>query len=253
MTTKDKNEEEKEMSDVEKLFYTPTGKNDPIEGYLSDEAKKDCKILFVLKEPNSGGYDKPSGEFWMKRAIDPRNHISKSGKYLRTLGTLAARLLCVKHSSSEDNTKLFKDLLRKCAFINIYPFSGAGKAGERYDSSLFEISKQVKANSIYKEDAILTANDANNYGMIASNRIQLIRSIQCKYVVTVCGAFEAIVGKEANACNEGIKIDGKIFRAEKDPISKRIIAAYYHPGARHIQHEKMDVSIVTELYNEMNK
>lgn len=227
------------MSDVEKLFYTPTGKNDPIEGYLGDP--EECAILFVMKEPNSGGYNKPSGEFWMKRVVDPRNYVSRSGKYLRTLGTLAAKLLRVDFSRGEDNSKLFKELLHKCAYINIYPFSGSGKAGERYDLSVHAISKQIKANSTRNEGVILSAKNEEDYCLIASNRIQLIKSIRCKYIVTVCGAFEAIVGKEAKACDDGIVIDGKTFRAEKEKDSGKVIAAYYHPGARNVQHENMVV------------
>lgn len=46
----------------------------------------------------------------------------------------------------------------------------------------------------------LSASDKEKYGSIAMNRIQIIKNIQCEYVVTVCGAFEAIVGMGPSKC-----------------------------------------------------
>ncbi|MBQ4446706.1 MAG: hypothetical protein II897_00215 [Clostridia bacterium] len=232
------------MSDVSELFYKVNGKT--IEGYLND-INRNPFILFVLREPNSGGYDKPSNEFWMKRVIDPRNNVSRSGKYLRTLGTLAAKLKGEEINSGVDYTHKFKELLNECAYINIYPFSGSGKAGVHYyktETALFDVQK---GGASFFSDSPLTVADKENYDAIAKNRLQIIKDIQCKYVVTVCGAYEAIVQTaDAGKLPKGIHIDGKDFRITTH-LGKPILS-YYHPGARHIQHETMNIDRVSDYY-----
>lgn len=233
------------MSDVEKLFYTPEGKNHPIEGYLSDEAKEDCRILFVLKEPNTGGYGTPSEEFWMKRVIGP-DPVELSDAYLDVLGTIAIKLL---DSEQGEKTIITKDprknALSKCAYINIYPFSGLGTEGERYKKTL----KEMKAISQKVTDDLcqLSSSDEEAYKKIAMNRLQIIKNIKCEYVVVVCGAFEAIVGmspsKCIKTCCKGITLKkyDKEFRVWKS--FKKTIVSYYHPKAR-VDHSDMDLEKV---------
>lgn len=118
------------MSDVEKLFYRPERKKDATEGYLGNP--EDCEILFVLKEPNTGGYETLSKEFWMKRVIGP-DDVELSDAYINVLGTIAIRLLNPDQGEKSEFTKAYlKEALSKCAYINIYPFSGLGTEGERY-------------------------------------------------------------------------------------------------------------------------
>ena len=48
---------------IEKCFYH-NDKGVPVEGFLDD--KNECKILFVLKEPNT----ELAEEFWFKKGVD---------------------------------------------------------------------------------------------------------------------------------------------------------------------------------------
>lgn len=239
------------MLDVEQLFYTPEGKNHPIEGYLSDAAKKDCKILFVLKEPNTGGYETRSEEFWMKRVIGP-DPVELSDAYLDVLGTIARKLLDSEQVEKDGITiDQRKNALSKCAYINIYPFSGLGKEGERYKKTL----KEMKAISQKVTDDLyqLSSSDEEAYKKIAMNRLQIIKNIKCEYVVVVCGAFEVIVGmspsKCTKSCCEGITLEKykKVFRVWKR--FEKIIVSYYHPKAR-VDHTDMDLKKVICFHTE---
>lgn len=98
----------------------------------------------------------------------------------------------------------------------------------------------------------LSASDKEKYGSIAMNRIQIIKNIQCEYVVTVCGAFEAIVGlgpsKCIKTCYEGITLEkyNKIFRVWRK--YEKTIVSYYHPKAQ-VDHNDMDVEKVICFHN----
>lgn len=105
---------------------------------------EDCEILFVLKEPNTGGYETLSKEFWMKRVIGP-DDVELSDAYINVLGTIAIRLLNPDQGEKSEFTKAYlKEALSKCAYVNIYPFSGLGTEGERYKKTLKEMKKISK-------------------------------------------------------------------------------------------------------------
>lgn len=236
--------EKEKVSDVEKLFYRPERKKGAIEGYLGNP--EDCEILFVLKEPNTGGYETLSKEFWMKRVIGP-DDVELSDAYINVLGTIAIRLLNPDQGEKSEFTKAYlKEALSKCAYINIYPFSGLGTEGERYKKTLKEMKKISKQADDFPL-CQLSASDKEKYGSIAMNRIQIIKNIQCEYVVTVCGVFEAIVGmgpsKCIKTCYEGIALEkyNKIFRVWRK--YEKTIVSYYHPKA-HVDHNDMDVEKV---------
>ena len=222
------------MSDVSDLFcVNDTGT--PIEGYLSDNEA--CEVLFVLREPNTKGYNNTTGEFWMRSVVSGEKRYLGE-KYVNTLGTVAALLL------GEDLTESGKiKALKRCAYINVYPFSGKGRAGERYYKTLEQLAALQSEADFTDVRRLNSINDQREYRIIAENRIEIINRMPCKYVVTVCGAFEAIVGKKAEECCYGIIAPKKKFRiAEKN--DKKIVA-YYHPGAR-VDHGKIDVSRVFE-------
>lgn len=219
------------MCDVNDLFYKvmdTEGKTVAIEGYLGKP--EECEILFVLKEPNTGGYEKQSKEFWMQSVISD-SPVPKSEQYLRTLGIIAANLLEIM-PEKEQIDEFYKNVLKHCAYINIYPFSGLGSEGKYYKKVKASLKRQEVRNLIHTGPCYLpeyekTPCEESYFNAIACNRLQIIKSFNCKYVVTVCGAFEAIIGKRTNESDIGIIIEKKEFRVDK--AFDKIFAAYYHP------------------------
>lgn len=218
------------MSDVSDLFCV-NDRGFPIEGYLGKP--EDCMILFVLKEPDTGGYGTPSTVFWMESVIKP-GHEKYSGPYLRTLGIIAAKLMG-KMPAIEPEDDFYKEVLKSCAYINLYPFSGLGTEGENYKKVLNSLHEIEVRNRINMEPCKLPEfeedpRDASYFDRIASNRLQIIKTINCNYVVTVCGAFEAILDIKTKDCkNKGITLGNKQFLVDTIPDTRKAIAAYYHP------------------------
>lgn len=220
------------MYNVNDLFYKPEGKDKHIEGYLGDS--NECEILFVLREPHEDNQQ----EFWFKNAIDkePKERDQYEKKYILSLGTLAYKLL----GGNDDSPCVCKleEALRKCAYINIYPFSGESSSSIHYDNTLVAL-KDVCTEEIMKGPVVLKESDRKNhcYRRIAANRLQIIQNLNWKILVTVCGAFETITNLRPNDCPVGITVGyksgkkpDKEFRIAHYNDSARRIVSFYHPS-----------------------
>ncbi len=221
------------MKDINELFARYMDKDIPIEGYLGDG---ECEILFVLREPHTESAD----IFWLKdKVVNPENKSLRQGKrYLKSLGTLAYRILGGQDDSPDD--RQLSEALRKCAFINIYPFSGGNTASSDYNNTLMRLA-ELNKNEPQNGSAALSLNDKTDktdYCKIAKNRLQIMKELKWKRLVTVCGVFEAITGKKANECSIGIQVEyknpskgPKEFRtAYPEHFNKRPVLSFYHPS-----------------------
>ncbi len=167
------------MSDVSDLFCK--NKNEkPIEGYLGDEAKTDCKILFVLREPDD---PEPQNGFWFKNVIE--GGIGGT-KYKNVLGMIANKLL----NNSKERLDDYKQILKECAYINVYPFCGKSTKTDMCK----EVINTLKSAEANKGDSIDCRSNAE---AIANNRFRIIQDINCRYIVTVGDIFNAINHKNA--------------------------------------------------------
>ena len=216
------------MCNVEDLFYRPDGKT-AIEGYLGDEAKEGCKILFVLREPNSGGYNEASGEFWMHR-VATGEKLKHSSYYRQVLGTLAIKLCCPDFCKEpfEPTDECLCQALRNCAYINLYPFSGAGRKGERFELTNNELTL-IKSDCSFAEQ--LSAQDIKKYEKIALNRYCIMSRMICDYIITTPEIFIALVGgKKADASphDTGFKLGNGISFCAAEFKGKTLLS-YYHP------------------------
>ncbi len=164
------------MSDI---LFTKVDDN-LIEGYLGDG--EDAEILFILKEPNTKNVESDDG-FWFKKVISDENRTSTGKRYFNILGCLAEKLLSSTGSKTE--------LLKKCAYINLYPFSGLDRASENYKNVLNEFDKFINTPpkmhiDISKKSSTYEISSAED---IAKNRVYLINQIimsgKTKYIVTV--------------------------------------------------------------------
>lgn len=221
------------MCDVKELFYSLDGK-DPIEGYLGDS--NECEILFVLREPHE---ESVNGFWFNKKVVNPETQEERQGqKYFKSLGTLAYKLLGGKDDSPCD-CKL-EAALRKCAYINIYPFSGENRASYHYNETLKKMKEFVRDKTSPSDSDVYKESDdiKDCHKRIAMNRLQIIQTMDWKILVTVCGAFEAITNRNANDCCEGIKVGyksgkkpDKVFRVASynNACNKRIVS-FYHPS-----------------------
>ena len=178
------------MCDVNKLFYTPEGNNDPIEGYLGDP--KDCKILFVLKEPHEPNAD----GFWFKEKVVDKAHDMLKGaekQYFHVLGITAKKLI---GTTAED----YGSVLKRCAFINIYPFSGEATASMDFKS----VAKMLRTACPEQGLAITKGSHPEE---IACNRKAIIFGRKWEYVVSVKDVFEKLMPDGIEEF-DGFKTDG---------------------------------------------
>ncbi len=223
------------MCTVNDLFYKVkdnNGKLVAIEGYLGKP--EECEILFVLKEPDDCN---PSG-FWFKDVLDKdeADWDKYEAKYFHVLGTMAYRLRGGRKTAPESID--LKDSLMHCAYINIYPCNGESHESKLYKKTLRRLRRIVKNSSSNKSNnstCVITENDKEDLSLIAENRFQLIKEMNWNLLATVCGAFEAIVNKEAEECCEGIVSNSansqKIFRISlfENNMNKQVLS-YYHPS-----------------------
>lgn len=217
-------------------FYKVDGEY--IEGFLGDNNKAD--ILFILREPNTN--KKITKEFWFKNVVegknpdyeewisqsrnskDVKNNIKRDKiarkKYLNVYEKLALKLL--------DNKDNINSVLKKCAYMNLYPFSGEGKASDNYKNAL----KAFKGNIESSEKICI-----NNikYRELISNRKSIIEKLisehDCKYIVTTYDIFDAFMNRYNidNKKIKTIKTEKKDFRYF-DYKNTRIFE-FYHPAA----------------------
>lgn len=162
-----------------------------IEGYLGEEAKKDCKILFVLKEPHEPNAD----GFWFKEKVVYKDCDKLEGaekQYFRILGITAKKLIGTPSDS-------LGEVLKRCAFINIYPFSGEATASSKFKN----VAKLLK-NSCPQKSLAISCNSCPEE--IACNRKAIIFGGKWEYVVTVKDVFEKLMPDEIEKF-DGFKTD----------------------------------------------
>lgn len=175
------------MCDVSDLFYTSEEKNNPIEGYLGDEAKEDCKILFVLREPNDTDTQKG---FWFKDVLE--GNASGGTKYKNVLGRIANKLINHSFDTLDDYTSV----LKRCAYINISPFKGSNTETDyckRVINTLRDANPDFGEGIHHKNSNI----EKPKIEQIANNRRRIIKDIKCKYIVTVHDVFKSLMPKDA--------------------------------------------------------
>ena len=98
----------------EGLFYNGT------EGFLGKP--EDCRLLFLLKEPDSSGTDVEEGRFWFQEVYQGEK---KGAKYLEPLRRIASLLL----PDTEDP-------LSCVAYINLHPVKGGNYESKDFRDTL---------------------------------------------------------------------------------------------------------------------
>lgn len=216
------------MCKVEDLFYK---NGETIEGYLGDN--NECAILFVLREPHATEGDTTG--FWLKQVVGSND--TKGKRYVNVLGKLAKKLLeKTNGEKSRDELKYYKELLSKCAFINLYPFCGKEYKSENYVETLCALCDPEP------EAVPLIQEDKEEYRKIAANRLGIINGLHPRYIVTVCDIYEAL---KPLKCKTNPEEQPWIFYNQKpfksfEMESRTKVLAFYHPSYTRIKYEDLD-------------
>lgn len=162
------------------IFTEINGK--PIEGYLGDN--DNAEILFILKEPNTPDVKSDDG-FWFKQVIFDKNRSNSGKRYFNIFGCLAEKILNYNESKF--------DLLKRCAYINLYPFSGSERISNHYK----EVLTAFKNTSLdCRKD--INIDKSSTPIEIAENRMSLINQMivsgKTKYIVTVKDIYDKLSG-----------------------------------------------------------
>ena len=114
----------------EKLFYHGT------EGYLGDT--EDCKLLFLMREPNCGdGQIACDNYFWFREVVHGKQ-LPWSWTYLSKLGHIATLVLKTK---GDETKEVWSSALQQSVYININPTSGKGTNGNDYMTALNDFAE----------------------------------------------------------------------------------------------------------------
>ena len=172
-------------------FYKHNG--NVIEGFIDDSIKSldEVSLVFILKEPNSGG--KLADKFWFKEIVEQNK---SSNSYYSKLGKIACLLL-----GYGDKQKA--SALKQCAYINLYPVKGGKEASEQYKKVI---------------EAFKNKDVSNDF---ANSRWDIINKLSngCK-IATVSDIFDAIQGKVTpNDIHKGLKIVNDRVNKEFDAFS----------------------------------
>lgn len=177
------------------------------EGFIGDVTEGQAEILFVLKEP----HDKNNEEkFWFKNDIyQPKK---ESNRYYNLFRILADKLIDGDESAHEK--------LGKCAFMNIYPFSGGATASKNYKN-------MKKADIFYRVTSCLEA-------------------IEPKKIVCCMDAYNKVVNCFGSKEEEkGLQFTDRdrSFSKCKVALGKKEIEVFefYHPSARGTKFTKENV------------
>ena len=182
------------MTRLDELFYrSDTGQ--PIEGFLSDDPDPQPQVLFILKEPHNSN----ETEFWFHHVVNRKqNYMAGNGKRFYTVLGCLACLLTGENGIADKN----KDrALQKCAYINLYPFSGAknvrmgaGKLKNGYLKTNRCIDNRLNGAKLKQDDE-----KAIDYAL---RRIKLINELPesgIQYIVTVQDFYSVL--KKAYSVN----------------------------------------------------
>lgn len=184
------------------------------EGYLGD--KKKCDILFILREPDSGG--KKADIFWFKQVVNgvkfkgedfdskkkARTANASGTRYKNVLGRIASKLLNITGGN-------YEDVLKNCCYMNVCP-----EWGEK------QLSLHYKVNADYRKALIK----------------RIIEGHNTKFIVTVSDVFDKLCG----TTNESwLTYRDKNFR--KGKYEGVEVYEFYHPSSTKIIYEEFDKSL----------
>ena len=212
----------------------------PIEGFLGDE--QNAELLIILKEPNNNNQP----DFWFYNVVN--NLLGSQGesvrdrkglRFLRILGKLSCSILKEKSDDDDD----IEAALKKCAFINLYPFDGESYAGKDsgYIKTCIALNKKLN-NKKPKSEC------DKKYIAIAENRIELLENLSksnIKYILTVTGVF-AILSYRKNVKPylkmEYGKNKTRIFNCCELTNGTKIFE-FWHPSCRRINYTYLDEAL----------
>ena len=216
---------------IVKDLFVRNENGDVIEGYLGDD--KQAEILFLLREPNSGG--KGADNFWFYDAI--RNNIDfdkiHNPRERRTAKIAQTKYINVLRKLSQlvlKEGKEKEELLRQCAYINLYPFSGEREQSKDYVDTL-DMLMHFKYND-QKIETMKIAKDSPKENII-SNRLKILESIGCNYIITTGDIFKAL--RSSGWLKDIEEGSGFKYKNNKTFDKARIfgveIYEFYHPCA----------------------
>lgn len=217
------------MFDITQDFIRSENGN-VMEGLLYDVPQDSVRLLFILREPNCENEQ----SFWLKEVVHGRKEKGKNGnKILNTLTKLA----CFALGKQEP------DILRECAFINLYPYDGKPRVDRKggFSKTCCALKSLCKATDIMKSGY-------NRIKVIAKKRMELLKHLSdtnIRNIVTTADIFNYIANEDNNFSTMGIrKKNGKQFRIGSLIYDERIkVYEYYHPSAGCVNYQLLNDAI----------
>lgn len=205
--------------------------DDVIEGFLNVENK--AEVLFLMREPHND----EQKDFWLKRVVsDKLDNVPyeyTKGNGTRFFNTFNCFLKALYKSESEE-------LLRDCAYINLFPFSGKAKASSLY---LELIGGFSKADTDYEKHQNTDA--ASSLKELAALRYLLLHQLTengVKYIFTTREIFDALMKLTDKKKTEiYLKYEGRYTKEFRsfDFINNSKVYEFYHPSATVISYKKL--------------
>ncbi len=137
-----------------------------LEGPLSDQP---TKLLIVMKEPNGDSLNC----FWLKKVVHRTEKGKMATKYYNTLGAFAKTFL---------NESTHNPALKKCAYINLYPFDGKSTVKGGGYINLIKLWKNQNINSDNYDIDVLKST-LNNRLQIIGNALNSGISVAAHYEI----------------------------------------------------------------------
>lgn len=236
------------MSNLEEYFFK-SDDGQALEGYLSDD--KCAELLIILKEPHSD--DNPY--FWFYNVVNNLNDIrSKPGgrRFFNILGSLVCGIL--GETKNDEATK--ENALKRCAFINLYPYDG--KAVAEHNKSGYSLTYSVMNNLTVTDNKIEEWEKVKgiNISSVADRRTELFKHLSesnIKYILTVPEIF-AMLSKAENKDKKtfiaiNYKNSGKEktrkFNQDQYRLSDKItVFEFWHPSYTRINYENLDKALI---------
>ena len=244
------------MRNLDSFFFKSELTNEIIEGYL-DRDNPRSEVLFIMKEP----HNENQPDFWFYHVL--RRDSNQYGDYMKgnakrfyqILGSLACVL--TGEFDTSDNAK--DRALKKCAFINLYPFSGAstvkGKNGVTENGYL----RTKDCINDYLVNGEITIEKSDLVIEVAKSRIELIscsKDFGIRFIVTVSDLFWILsrnyhgdlIDKNylSVKTGKGSKARYRDFcLAELDNGIK--ILEFWHPSYTRINYENLNEAIMQRI------
>ena len=221
------------MFDITKGFIRNDA-DELMEGLLYDVPTESVHVLFVLREPDCENEQ----SFWLRNTLHGKTGRGKNGnKILNTFTKLACFAL-----GKED-----ADILKECAFINLYPYDGKPRVEKDcgFIQTLNEIRNPAGKTVKYGKREI-------DITKLAANRIKLFKHLSdtnIRHIITVADIFNCIASDDA--CDSAVRIhkkNGQQFRIGSLIYDNRIsVYEYYHPSARCVNYKLLDDAIARRI------